>query len=224
MGKITLNMKNTLFYSVYCHLISLEPHLLQGEVEGKAISVMTEFFNLMEDSGFYIFRTLSAPVPLIGLSVLLVSRMGWFSLVGVGFCLLFEIIHFLFAEHNSHFMARSSKIKDRRMQVLAEIVHYLKYIKMQMWENMFLRNAKEVRKEESKSQITYAAGLALENALGEGVILASYLITLGAVSIGEDKIENFKVLEGVFLIMLIRKVISYVTTGITVYFQFSVVL
>jgi hypothetical protein len=58
-------------------------------------------------------------VSLIGLSALLVSRMGWFSLVGVAFCLLFEVIHFLFAEHNSHFLARSSEIKDKRMQVIA---------------------------------------------------------------------------------------------------------
>lgn len=71
--------------------------------------------------------------------------------------------------------------------------------------------------------MSYGAGYALEVALGEGVTLASVLLTLGAINLGSKVHINSQItLEAVFLILLIRKVISYVSSGITCYFQLNV--
>lgn len=80
-----------------------------------------------------------------------------------------------------------------------------------------------LRENEKKGYLKYGAGYALEVALGEGVAIASILLTLGAVSIGSKvHISSQITLETVFLILLIRKIISYVSSGITAYFQFNV--
>ena len=124
-------------------------------------TVLNEFHNLLEDNGFYLFRTVSAPVALLGLSWLLVTRVGWTSLVGVFFCVLFEVIHYHLAAHNVYYLREAANLKTARLHILSEIAFSLKYIKMQMWESMFLRKAKDVRHEETKAYISYGGGLAL---------------------------------------------------------------
>lgn len=104
VGELAVKMKGTLFYAIYNHTLEMNPSVASGEIEGKIIAAVTDFHNVMEDSGFFIFRTLSSPVPLVGLSMLLVYRMGWYSLIGIGFCLLFETIHFFIANHNSTYL------------------------------------------------------------------------------------------------------------------------
>ena len=117
------------------------------DLEGKVINAITEFHNLLEDYLFFIGRGFSGILPLIGLGYLLGVRLGWPALSGVLCLTIFQIIHFLYSQLNSRYLERIGHIKDKRMHLLSQIVFYLKYIKMQLWEKMFLKQSWTIRNE-----------------------------------------------------------------------------
>ena len=63
------------------------------------------------------------------------------------------------------------------MQKISEILNNFKYIKMQIWEKLFLKKTTTIRKKEKHEFIKYGSGLGLM-AVGSGGHLLSIYVTI----------------------------------------------
>lgn len=62
----------------------------------------------------------------------------------------------------------------------------------------------------------------MEVALGEGVTLITIILALSAIRLGTGSHFNSQItMETIFLMLLIRKIIEYISTGISCYFKFN---
>jgi ABC-type bacteriocin/lantibiotic exporter with double-glycine peptidase domain len=148
VSMLTVKMKGTLFYTLSRHILGMDSAVLRPELQGNIVSIVTEFQYLMEESAYTTFRALTAPIAIVGLGWLLVARHGWLTLIGIGLCMAFEVVHVMLANRNSQYLVKSNELKDRRNHALSELVLSLKYIKMQMWEAILLKEVRRIRKEE----------------------------------------------------------------------------
>lgn len=141
----SLRIKGSLTYSVYRKILSLSIFNLSGNESGEIINSITEFHDILEAETIYIFTCLSAPLSLIGLTALLVHQIGWLAIAGVSLSILFEFIHYHYANYNIRFYSDLCKFKDERIKILTDVISAFRYIKMQIWEKLFIRKISKIR-------------------------------------------------------------------------------
>lgn len=112
-------MKATIFLALYNRILLINPMLLKRDYEGKVLNALTEFHSILESKGHFVFRGIIAPISIIGISILMVIRLGWWSLIGI-LCLgIFSIFQFLIAKLNSSHLGQLGQYKDERMELLS---------------------------------------------------------------------------------------------------------
>jgi hypothetical protein len=77
---------------------------LKNEDIGEMSNALTEFHDILEVNGIYIFLVFTSLVGILGISILLVIQIGWIGLVGVAFSMFCEFIHYHFADYNASFL------------------------------------------------------------------------------------------------------------------------
>ena len=101
---ITNKSKSILYYSIYVRLISHRSSSLKGDIKGKILNALTEFHDILEDCGWLIVEFLSSVLPIIGIFVILLTKLGWLTLLFIILLVLLFVTQYLYSEYNSRQM------------------------------------------------------------------------------------------------------------------------
>ena len=75
----------------------------------------------------------SFPVSIVGITVLLITRIGWPAIVGIVLILILIPINKRISERNGDIIQEVNVFKDRRVQITTETIEGIKYVKLYGW-------------------------------------------------------------------------------------------
>lgn len=83
----------------------------------------------------------------IGISALLIWRVGWVGIISVVIVLLYLPLTNKLSEVNSEFVKEINQFKDRRVKVTTEVIEGIKYVKLYGWELAFKKIIHKIREQ-----------------------------------------------------------------------------
>jgi ATP-binding cassette subfamily C (CFTR/MRP) protein 4 len=83
----------------------------------------------------------------IGISALLIWRIGWVGIISVVIVLLYLPLTNKLSEVNSEFVKEINQFKDRRVKVTTEVIEGIKYVKLYGWELAFKKIIQKIREQ-----------------------------------------------------------------------------
>ena len=101
---ITNKSKRILYYSIYVRLISHQSSSLKGDIKGKILNALTEFHDILEDYGWLILESIGSILPIIGIFLILLTKLGWLNLLLIAVLILLFLVQYLYSEYNSRHM------------------------------------------------------------------------------------------------------------------------
>ena len=81
----------------------------------------------------------------IGLTVLLIVRIGWAGVISVVIVLLYLPLTNKISQANGEFIKEINGFKDRRVKITTEVIEGIKYVKLYGWELAFKRIIQNIR-------------------------------------------------------------------------------
>ncbi|KAG1834405.1 P-loop containing nucleoside triphosphate hydrolase protein [Suillus variegatus] len=90
----------------------------------------------------------SSPLRLVIALVFLYKILGWSAMSGVAVILFAYILNYPLATYNIKITRASWKAKDKRMNVVNELLQNIRFLKFYGWENQWSRTAHQAREEE----------------------------------------------------------------------------
>lgn len=136
---------------------------------GKITNLLSNDLGVIEQRMITIMMSTSFPVMLVGITVILVVRIGWVGIVGIVIVLLIVPISKKISEKNGETIQKVNEFKDKRVQITTETIEGIKYIKLYGWEIAFKRIIQKVRDSEMLNLKSLALGRAVERALGNSI-------------------------------------------------------
>lgn len=76
-------VKNAFIYTIYEKVTGLSQFMIRNADMGKVINMLASDFNAMEIKMTFVFIMMTMPFAIIGISVILVFRLGWWGLLCV---------------------------------------------------------------------------------------------------------------------------------------------
>ena len=89
MELTSINIKGSVISAVYRKILTLSSFSLETEETGQILSTIIEFHDILENYSLYIIYLISAPLAVIGITAVLVWKIGWISVAGVSLLLFF---------------------------------------------------------------------------------------------------------------------------------------
>jgi len=102
--RTSISIKNSITYALYKKILSLSTYSLGSKEVSTITNAITEFHDILENRSKFIFGMLAAPLTVFSLSSLLVSIVGWYSLIGIALLVVCEFFHYHYANYNSGFL------------------------------------------------------------------------------------------------------------------------
>ena len=89
MELTSIDIKGSVISAVYRKILSMSSFGLETEESGQILSPIVEFHDILENYALYIIYLISAPLAIVGITAVLVWKIGWISVAGVSLLLLF---------------------------------------------------------------------------------------------------------------------------------------
>ncbi len=89
MELTSIDIKGSVISAVYRKILSMSSFGLETEESGQILSTIVEFHDILENYALYIIYLISAPLAIVGITAVLVWKIGWISVAGVSLLLLF---------------------------------------------------------------------------------------------------------------------------------------
>jgi hypothetical protein len=89
MELTSIDIKGSVISAVYRKILSMSSFGLETEESGQILSIIVEFHDILENYALYIIYLISAPLAIVGITAVLVWKIGWISVAGVSLLLLF---------------------------------------------------------------------------------------------------------------------------------------
>lgn len=90
-------------------------------------------FNLVEIKSPIFFSALVLPFVIIGITVILVTRLGWAGIIGPLVASLLVPLQFMIGKINGNLIKNTNIHKDERIKICTEIIEGINYIKLYGW-------------------------------------------------------------------------------------------
>ena len=151
---------------------------------GKITNLLAADFSALEQRLIYLMYGTQLPLVLLGISIILVIRMGWISLAGLVVVALFFPVSRLISQFNGGILREVTQQKDDRVRSTTELIEAIKYIKLYGWEQTFKRMINGIRKTEFEFLRSIVVGRSSEKSLSVSLPLIGTFVTLSAAWFG----------------------------------------
>ena len=159
-----------LFKSIFYHNIMLEGILFPAKVKGGLILIMTKKilglsqnvadlnevgritnmvsndFNRIEDKFRFAIQSLSLPIQLIIIAIIVFYRLSWMGLIIFFIIALAIVLQFLLGKLEAKYQVEVNVQKDSRIKAYTELLEGIRIIKLYAWEMAFKDMIQEIRK------------------------------------------------------------------------------
>ena len=127
---------------------------------GKIINLITNDVNTIDIRLAFLMAGMSFPVYFVGITALLIIRVGWAALIGMVPVLLVLPVLNKISKFNSETIKEINEYKDKRVHTTTEIIEGIKPIKLYGWELAFRKIVKNLRDRELAAYRKLAFGKA----------------------------------------------------------------
>ncbi|ALC42695.1 CG10505 [Drosophila busckii] len=116
-----------------------------------AISVMSIDLTQFDLSFYFLHDLWKGPVEACIFGYIMYRQVGWTALIGIAFIVLLIPLQAWAAQAAAKYRSRSSEQRDKRVQLMQEIIDAMQVIKMYAWEQCFVKLVEAVRQSEVKA-------------------------------------------------------------------------
>ncbi|KAG2044379.1 P-loop containing nucleoside triphosphate hydrolase protein [Suillus americanus] len=129
----------------------------------------------------------SSPVRLVIALVFLYRILGWSAMSGVVVILFAYILNYPLATYNIKITRASWKAKDKRMNVVNELLQNIRFLKFYGWENQWSRGAHQAREEELSWRVKENVVDTIISFIWTWIPSATALVTFSWYTLGEQE-------------------------------------
>jgi ABC-type multidrug transport system fused ATPase/permease subunit len=138
-------IKASLALLLYAKVSKMTSYVIKSTEIGKITNLIATDLGVIELRLVTVMMATAYPLFLCGITILLITRIGWAAVVGIVIILLFIPITNMISKRNGDIIVEINKHKDRRVQITAETIEGIKYVKLYGWELAFKRIIQRVR-------------------------------------------------------------------------------
>lgn len=184
--------------------------------------VQNDLAILCADVGI-VLNIVSLPLEIIGLSTLLIIRLGWPGAVGVAILFLSFVLISCFSQYYEDILEEIANFKDLRIQLTSEVIQGIKFIKMYGWEIAFEKIIHKHRENQIKNQKRYRAFKILEKSLGVFVGIASGFVVFVLSHYFETGLSTVKLYACLELAFALNNSVNDTSATIGIYYELKLV-
>ncbi|CAJ0935342.1 unnamed protein product, partial [Mesorhabditis belari] len=178
-----------------------------------------EIINLFANDGQRLFDAVTfmplvlvGPFVLVGGIIYLLIVIGPWSLTGIFIFFFFDVVQYFLGMTMVRCRERAIKKTENRVTLMGEIVHHIRLIKMNAWEENFIDRVEKMRHDEKVDLRTAGYAQSLAIACGPVVpVVAALLTFLGVVLSGNDLMASdaFSAITVFFVMLFGIRMIPY---------------
>uniref|UniRef100_F1KQ57 Multidrug resistance-associated protein 5 n=1 Tax=Ascaris suum TaxID=6253 RepID=F1KQ57_ASCSU len=205
-----IRVRGALLALLYKKLVNVRS--LRKKTAAEIVNVYANDGQRLFDAVTFAPLVLVGPLVLIGGIIHLLCVIGPWSLLGILTFLLFDVLQFGLGKTMVRFRASAIAKTEQRISLMGEIIRCIRVIKMNAWEETFIRKIEEMRHSEKVDLRT--AGYAQSLAIASGPVVpvvAAIFTFLGVVLSGNDLLASdaFSAITVFFVMLFGIRMIPY---------------
>ena len=220
---ISSHMKGAYSMLLYSKVSKLTACVLNSSEIGKITNLLSNDLSAIEMRLVIIFVALTFVMTSLGFITLLLIRLGWVALIGIGIMILQLPFSNKIAKRNRNMIIEANKYKDSRVQMTSEMIEGIKYTKLYGWELAFQKIIQNIREKEISKLTWLAFGRASERAVANATALISCLMMF----IMAEEIYNYLTFVQIFsaleMFASIKKGLADINVAVSLYYEIKVV-
>lgn len=134
---LSARIRSAFIYLLYQRVSKLSQFVVRSADMAKVVNLLASDFNTMEAKLIFVFTASSMPFIVIGVVILLHSRLGPVGLIGVLFPILLMPITWGIGVNNGKILGKLNVFKDSRIKITSEIIEGIRFVKLYAWELAF---------------------------------------------------------------------------------------
>ena len=134
---LTVKVRSALIGVVFKKLTRISLYTAKSQELGKLINMLSNDFDIIELKASWLFPASATPIAVIGSTVLLILRLGWFGIICPVIIIAFMPLQLLVGRLNRGILENINIFKDGRVKMCSEIIEGIKFIKLYGWEMAF---------------------------------------------------------------------------------------
>ncbi|CAI9103406.1 OLC1v1001875C1 [Oldenlandia corymbosa var. corymbosa] len=147
--QLSLRCKAALISHIYQKGLVLSSTSRQSRTSGEIINIMSVDVQNISEFTWYLNILWMLPIQISLAVYVLHNNLGWGSLVALAATLAVMYGNIPLTRTQKRFQGNIMKTKDDRMKVTSEVLHNMRTIKLQAWNNYYLRKLEILRKTEN---------------------------------------------------------------------------
>lgn len=217
------NIKAGLAMLLYSKISKTTSYVMKSSELGKITNLLSNDLGVIEQRMITIMMSTSFPVMLIGITTILIIRIGWVGIIGIVMILLIIPLSKKISEKNGETIQKVNQFKDRRVQITTETIEGIKYIKLYGWEIAFKRIIQAIRIQEMDNLKKLALGRAIERALGNSISLISSVIMFVVAHYANTELSFAKIFSTLEIMTSLRLYTFLMVLALGLYYELKVV-
>jgi len=216
-------LKAALAMLLYAKVSKLTSCVMRSSDAGKLTNLLANDLGVLEQRVVMLTFASVFPVQLIGLTIILITRIGWGAVVGILVIVAIVPLSVKVSKKNGGTIEEINKFKDSRVKTTTEAIEGIKYIKLYGWELAFKKIIQNIRVSEVTLYRLLAVGRAVERAIGNSLgFIGSFVMFIVAyyASTGLTLAKIFSTLE---VATALKQTIIMMALGLGVYYEIKVV-
>lgn len=127
-------------------LTELKRSDLQKIVTGKTINLVSNDAQKLERIVWALSYFLFSPLEILGPSIILLTLTGWKAVAGVSFYAISICCISVLSHQTGKLRRKTAQARDKRLEVMNEVVYGIRAVKMYAWEMNFAEIVKQLRR------------------------------------------------------------------------------
>ena len=183
--------------------------------------MLSNDFNTIEINAWFIAMSIGLPIKVIGITLILIYRLGWMALVFIFINALFVVMQILLGKLEAKYKVEANVWKDKRIKVYTELLEGMRVLKIYGWELALKQIIQSIRQNEVASYIKLKIAKSLDRTTFEFSAYASgFMCFLIIFLTGNDShLSSAIILAALQPIILLNEYLKYLGSSITTMFQ-----
>ena len=127
-------------------ILSLSQNAADLNEVGRITNMVSNDFNRIEDKFRFAIQSLSLPIQLIIIAIIVFYRLSWMGLIIFFIIALAIVLQFLLGKLEAKYQVEVNVQKDSRIKAYTELLEGIRIIKLYAWEMAFKDMIQEIRK------------------------------------------------------------------------------
>ena len=204
---------------LYTKISKITSYVVKSSELGKITNLISNDLSVIEMRLHSLLVSAVFPAAIVGITILLVIRIGWISIIGIIIMLIEVPIANRISKKNGEIVVEANKFKDKRVQITTELIEGIKYVKIYGWELAFKKIIHGIREQEIGELKSLAFGRAFERAMAHGTsFLTSLIIFIFADIMDSNKLNYALIFSTLEIFSSVRRNLTWLNIGVGLYF------